>query len=204
MLCIIRKLTAIYCNLRLRHVVYYWILVLLGRMGIWHTEVSFIDLFKSVGLLLSFLQLLLNLPVPSLLKCLTNIYYCFLLICCSLKVLYFHYFCVCCNMKVAFFCLFVEVLVQLGCFFFFFAYICYALWYVSGRVAYKDESTWYKWYKAVVGREWDWRQIQLNWKAHSANSSRIDQSLNFLSLTVLSLLTRRVIIFNFQVSIIIL
>ena len=119
MLCIIRKLTAIYCNLRLRHVVYYWILVLLGRMGIWHTEVSFIDLFKSVGLLLSFLQLLLNLPVPSLFKCLTNIYYCFLLICCSLKVLYFHYFCVCCNMKVAFFCLFVEVLVQLGFFFFF-------------------------------------------------------------------------------------
>ena len=148
----------------------------------------------------SFLQLLLNLPIPSLFKCLTNIYYCFLLICCSLKVLYFHYFCVCCNMKVAFFCLFVEVLVQLG--FFFFSYICYALWYMSGRVAYKDESTWYKWYKAVVGREWAWRQIQLNWKAHSANSSRIDQSLNFLSLTVLSLLTRRVLIFNFQVSII--
>lgn len=86
--------------------------------------------------------------------------------------------------------------------FFFFAYICYALWYVSRSMAYKDESAWYKWYKAVVGREWVWRQIQLNWKAHSTNSSRIDQSLNFLNLTVLSLLTRRVIIFNFQVSII--
>lgn len=151
-------------------------------MGIWHWG-SFIDLFKSVGLLLSFLQLLLNLPIPSFFKCLTNIYYCFLLICCSLKVLYFHYFCVCCNMKVAFFCLFLEVLVQ-WVFFFFIHMLCIVVG--EWEVAYKDEGTWYKWYKVVVGREWAWRQMQLNWKARSANSSRIDQSLNFPSLTVSS------------------